>query len=68
MNQADLCCINNEFAISDRGEKLAGKAYTFRAKPQNISYLKEMGADLVTLATTTSTTTARTPSTTPWIT
>ena len=50
MNQADLCCINNEFAISDRGEKLAGKAYTFRAKPQNISYLKEMGADLVTLA------------------
>ena len=50
MNQADLCCINNEFTLSDRGEKLAGKAYTFRAKPQNVSYLKEMGADLVTLA------------------
>ena len=50
MNQADLCCINNEFTLTDRGEKLAGKAYTFRAKPQNVSYLKEMGADLVTLA------------------
>lgn len=50
MNQADLCCINNEFAISDRGEKLPGKAYTFRAKPENVSYLKEMGADLVTLS------------------
>lgn len=50
MNQADLCCINNEFAISDQGEKLPGKAYTFRAKPENVSYLQEMGADLVTLS------------------
>lgn len=50
MNQADLCCINNEFTLSDRGEPLAGKAFTFRAKPENVSYLQEMGVDLVTLA------------------
>lgn len=50
MNQADLCCINHEFTLSDRGQPLAGKAYTFRGKPENVSYLQEMGADLVTLA------------------
>jgi poly-gamma-glutamate synthesis protein (capsule biosynthesis protein) len=50
MNQADLCCINNEFSFSDRGTPMADKAWTFRAKPENVSLLTEMGVDVVTLA------------------
>ncbi len=50
MNQADLFCANNEFAYSFRGEPLPGKAYTFRADPERVEVLKQMGVDLVTLA------------------
>lgn len=50
MQNADLCCINNEFAFSDRGEPMAGKYWTFRAKPENVALLQEMGADVATLA------------------
>lgn len=50
MKQADLCCVNNEFAFSDRGTPMAGKAYTFRANPENVSILQALGVDVVTLA------------------
>ncbi|MCR5031659.1 MAG: CapA family protein [Lachnospiraceae bacterium] len=50
MRDVDLMWINNEFTYSDRGTPLAGKAYTFRADPENVRLLKEMGVDIVGLA------------------
>ena len=50
MNDADLTLVNNEFTISDRGEPLEGKYYTFRSSPANVSLLTEMGVDIVSLA------------------
>ena len=47
---SDIFFLNHEYAISDRGEPLAGKYYTFRAKPERMKLLEEMGADLVSLA------------------
>lgn len=49
-NGADVFFLNHEYAISDRGEPLAGKYYTFRADPERMSLLKQMGTDLVSLA------------------
>lgn len=49
-NGADLFFLNHEYAISDRGEPLAGKYYTFRADPERMDLLKQMGTDLVSLA------------------
>lgn len=46
----DIFFLNHEFCISDRGEPLQGKKYTFRAKPERIKILEEMGTDLVSLA------------------
>lgn len=50
MTKSDLMIANNEFTISDRGEKMPGKYYTFRASPKRLSIYEEMGVDLVTLA------------------
>ena len=50
MNQSDIFYINHEYTISDRGEPLAGKAYTFRAEPKRMNILQEMGTDIVSLA------------------
>lgn len=50
MDQADIFCVNNEFAYSIRGEPLAGKAYTFRANPERVDVLGQMGVDVVSLA------------------
>ena len=50
LNQADLFYVNHEYCISDRGTPLEGKYYTFRAKPERMSILKEMGTDIVSLA------------------
>ena len=47
---ADLSIANSEFTVSDRGEKLAGKLYNFKASPTRLSIYEEMGIDLVTLA------------------
>lgn len=47
---ADITLINNEFPYSDRGTALANKKYTFRAKPENVKYLNDMGVDIVSLA------------------
>ena len=49
-NESDLFYVNHEYTISDRGNPLAGKYYTFRAKPERMSILKEMGTDIVSLA------------------
>lgn len=50
MNRVDLMVINNEFPYTDRGAPQAGKTYTFHAAPRTVRQLKEMGADLVSLA------------------
>lgn len=50
MQEADLFMINNEFPYTSRGTPTEDKKFTFRAKPENVSILKEMGVDLVTLA------------------
>lgn len=50
MIKSDLMIANNEFTVSDRGEKMPRKYYTFRASPKRLSIYKEMGVDLVTLA------------------
>lgn len=47
---ADIFFLNHEYAISDRGEPLEGKYYTFRAKPERMELLEEMGTDIVSLA------------------
>lgn len=49
-NSADIFMINNEFSISERGSALAGKMYIFRAMPSRVNILKELGADIVSLA------------------
>ena len=43
-------CLNNEFTYSTNGSPMSGKAYTFRAHPDLVSVLQEMGVDIVTLA------------------
>lgn len=50
MQQAELMCLNNEFTYSTNGSPMSGKAYTFRANPNRVSVLQEMGVDIVTLA------------------
>lgn len=49
-NEADLFMLNNEFCFSNRGTALNGKLYTFRAMPERISILNELGTDIVSLA------------------
>ena len=43
-------CLNNEFTYSLGGEPLADKLYTFRANPERVSILRELGVDIVKLA------------------
>lgn len=50
MQSADIMMLNNEFAYSDRGVPTEGKQFTFRARPETVSYLNDMGVDLVSLA------------------
>ena len=50
MNAADIMCLNNEFTYSTGGAPLAGKAYTFRALPERVEVLHQLGVDVVTLA------------------
>ena len=50
MTESDIMVANSEFTISDRGEKMPGKYYTFRASPKRIPIYDEMGIDLLTLA------------------
>ena len=50
LNQSDIFYVNHEYCISDRGTPLSGKYYTFRANPERMSILEEMGTDIVSLA------------------
>lgn len=50
MRSADIMMLNNEFPYSYRGEPLADKTYTFRASPESVSVLHDMGVDIVALA------------------
>lgn len=50
MNAADIMLINNEFSYSTNGSPMDGKYYTFRANPDRVEILKQMGVDIVTLA------------------
>jgi len=50
MQSADIMCLNNEFTYSTNGSPLPDKAYTFRANPERVSILQDLGVDMVTLA------------------
>ena len=50
MRESNLMVANSEFTVSNRGEALKGKTYTFRAKPERLKIYEEMGVDLVSLA------------------
>ncbi len=50
MRNADIAMLNNEFTISDRGEPMPKKLYTFRAETGHTSLYNELGVDFVTLA------------------
>lgn len=50
MEESDLMAANSEFSVSNRGEALDGKVYTFRAKPDRLKIYDEMNVNLVTLA------------------
>lgn len=50
MKSADIMMLNNEFPYSDGGAPLEDKQFTFRAKPATVSYLNDMGVDIVSLA------------------
>ena len=50
MKTADIMCLNNEFSYSAQGQPLEGKAYTFRANPERVEVLHQLGVDAVTLA------------------
>ena len=50
MRGMDQMWINNEFVYSRRGAPLDGKAWTFCGDPDNVSYLKDLGVDIVGLA------------------
>jgi poly-gamma-glutamate capsule biosynthesis protein CapA/YwtB (metallophosphatase superfamily) len=47
---ADLFVLNLECCISERGEPLRGKTFTFRAPPAAVETLRHLGVDCVTLA------------------
>ena len=50
MRDMDLMWINNEFVFSDGGEQIWDKMYTFRSPTAHVSYLHDLGIDIVGLA------------------
>ena len=50
LTTSTLSIANSEFTVSNRGEKMPGKYYTFKANPNRLEIYNEMGIDLVTLA------------------
>ena len=50
MRAADILMLNNEFPYSERGTPTEGKQFTFRARPDSVRLLDEMGVDIVSLA------------------
>lgn len=49
LNDSDIFFANNEFPYSSRGSATQGKKFTFRAKPENVSFLHDIGVDIVSL-------------------
>ncbi|MBQ4626065.1 MAG: CapA family protein [Clostridia bacterium] len=50
LRTSDVFLINNEFTYGERGAPLSGKTWTFQAAPSTVNILKDMGADIVSLA------------------
>ena len=50
LQSADISVINNEYVLTDGGDRQIDKAYTFGAKTANVSMLQAFGADLANLA------------------
>ena len=50
LRTSDVFLINNEFTYGKRGAPLQGKTWTFQAAPDTVNLLKDMGADIVSLA------------------
>jgi poly-gamma-glutamate synthesis protein (capsule biosynthesis protein) len=50
MRGADVFMLNSEFPFSTRGEPIADKQFTFRAKPSNVEIYSQLGVDIVSLA------------------
>ena len=50
MRGMDIMWINNEFAYSDRGEPLYGKAFTFCSSVSHVKWMHDLGVDIVGLA------------------
>lgn len=50
MQGADIFMLNNEFTYSDRGAPTENKTFTFRAYPEHVEYLHDLGVDIVSLA------------------
>lgn len=50
MHDVDIMMVNNEFSYTNRGTPTEGKTYTFRADTSMVSYLNDMGVDIVSLA------------------
>ena len=42
--------LNNEFTFTNRGTPTGGKQFTFRANPERVSLLQEIGVDMVSVA------------------
>lgn len=50
MRDADIFMLNNEFPYTNRGTPTEGKTFTFRAHPESVKYLYDMGVDIVSVA------------------
>lgn len=50
MENADIFMLNNEFPYTNRGTPTPNKTYTFRAQPEHVKYLYDMGVDIVSIA------------------
>ncbi len=50
MQDADVFYLNHEYCIGTSGTPTTQKTYRFRANPERMDILKEMGTDLVSLA------------------
>jgi len=50
MKDADIFMLNNEFCYTTSNSPIGGKTYTFKAAPELVERLDEMGVDIVSIA------------------
>lgn len=50
MKEADIFMLNNEFCYTTSNAPIGGKTYTFKAAPELVNRLDEMGVDIVSIA------------------